>query len=337
MAMIAPEKCDCNNRNPGFSGIFSRSWPGRHFLRTDAAPPTTAPAESPDHIGARLLTEITAQLNTGQDTVCLRQIDLADILRVSAVTVRRHTRRLQEAGLLLARRGRNIISYTIINARRTVDQAIADSQPRLISAPSNESAPTPAPVYVAGITAHKSERRGKSDPKCPSHNKARRSWMSDHVGQDLYHCPATTGPSSHCSWIYAPNIGQIRGPGNAEISLPELRTQFAAASARRGPSADDLSFAPPVEHSEPNTEAQNAWHAITSVMARWTQPADVSTFLRPAKGTAFDGRTLEVTAAQPSHLRWLQQSFAMRFVGQAVKEALGRPVGLRYRIAEAAS
>ena len=282
----------------------------------------------PADTGNRLLAEISSQLRAGQDTVSLRQIDLANVLQVSAVTVRRHTRRLQEAGLLLARRGRNIISYTVTAARRVSAQVADEAQPRLIGTSEPDATPTPAPVYVAGITARKPERPGKSNAKCPAHHKARRSWMSDQVGLELYHCPATTGHAAHCSWIYSPNLGQIRPPGRPEITLPELHAAIAGISTQA-----DYTSAPPAPVVDNDSPAQTAWSAITNVMTRWTQPADVNTFLLPAKGTAYDGRTLEVTAAQPSHLRWLQQSFAMRFIGNAIKEALGHPVELRYRIA----
>ena len=80
MAMIAPESCYCNNRNPGFSGNLARSWPGRVSLHNQTGLPPPAPAQLPADTSDRLLDEIIGQLRNGQDTIRLRQIDLADIL-----------------------------------------------------------------------------------------------------------------------------------------------------------------------------------------------------------------------------------------------------------------
>ena len=336
--MITPGNCICNNLNPGFSGIFAPTWPGRHALRDPADPPEPAAADPPTDTGRRLLSEIAAHLSDGQHTVLLRQIDLANALRINAVTVRRHTRRLQQAGLLMARRGRNAIAYTIPTARRIATRIIPEAQPLLMADPADTPPPAAAEtVYVSAISPRKPSRRAESGARCPSHHKARRSWMSDHIGHDLFLCPASTGPSTHCSWIHSPQFGQIRPPGETEITLPELHARLAELPDEHTQVVALSSIAPTHDEAAADSEAQTAWRAITSVLSRWAQPADFSAFLLPATGTAFDGHTLEVTAARPSHLRWLRQSFTMGFVGDAVKEALGRPIEIRYRAGGAAA
>lgn len=326
MTIISPDKRCCNSENPGFSGNFAPSWPGRQFFRVQSK---AAPSANTIPEGCRqLLDEIRKRLPLGQATVRIRQIDLAAMLHVDPVTIRRRTRMLQQAGTLLARRGKNVIAYTVTAIAQKADSA--PTQPELITV---SPQPTPAPeVHIAAATSKPASTR---NPRCPEHKKTRLSWMSQPLQRDIYHCPATTGPTSHCSWLYSPEFGQLNPPGQAEITIDQVQARLATLPHSRTAAPVISEAAQPKPTAGPDTEAQRIWRRITAALEHRAQPEHVKKFLAPAQGTAYDGQTLDVTAAQPFHLRWLQESFTMSFVHDAMAQALGRQIQIRYHVAGA--
>lgn len=332
MTIISPDKCRCNSENPGFSGNFTRSWPGRQFLR---AQPGNAPAPRSIPEGCnQLLAEIRKRLPRGQATVQIRQVDLAAMLHVDPVTIRRRTRILQQAGALLARRGKNVIAYTVTAVTRKTDSAPTQQELITVSPP-----PALAPkVHVAAATSEPKPKQNRS-PRCPEHKKTRLSWMSQPLQRDVYHCPAATGPNSHCSWLYSPEFGQLNPPSQAEITIGQVQARLATLSDSRTTAPAIPEAAVPDTDTVPvaDTEAQQLWHRITAVLERRAQPEDVKKFLAPAQGTAYDGQTLDVAAAQPFHLRWLRESFTMSFAHDALAQVLGRQIQIRYHVAGASA
>ena len=330
MSTIAHRPCGCNSSNPEISGIFRDSprlapfWPGRHALtevsRQDE--PAFQPPAGRVNDGCRLLLDtITQRIPAGAGAVTLRQIDLAELLQVVPVTVRRRTRQLQQLGLLLCRRGKNCMTYILPGGNAP------PKQPQLPDMPPAEapSKPTASPTVTA-ISARPT--RSKSDnPRCPQHKRSRHSWMSAPLQTPLVHCPAATGPDTHCSWIYSPQLGQLNPPGTAEPGLDQVLTLLNNL-AEPGPDSEPVR---PPDRPVPEAAGplQAAWDRAVDSLRGQMPDADIDNFLRPARAAAYDGQAFDVEVARHSHLRWFSSAFSMRLMPHALAKALGKPAEIR--------
>ena len=350
MATIAQPCCHCNNENPGFSGFSETAtapapyWPGRRAL--SAVRQTQLPATDRGlSAGCRqLLDAIRTRLPYGQDSAALRQQELAEALQVTAVTVRRRTVQLQQQGLLLVRRTRNRLVYTIPTTPTRPEP----------TPPEPPAAPAPTPTAAAPPPA------GGPTPCCPKHRLTRRSWMSKLFSAALHFCPARTGINTFCSWLHHNTLGQLQPPEQTELdydavcALLEAPVRYAAtgpqepkaeptpvpapaSAAATGPQEPKAEPTPvPAPAPAPDSPAQQVWHMATDALQRQT-PDDIRPYLAASRATGYDGRTLSVATATPAVLRWFRTSFTASAIPQALAQALGHPAAIRYHCAEAPS
>ena len=330
MSTIAHRPCRCNSFTPEISGIFRDSpplapvWPGRHDLK--GAQPVEKPAfpQPAGRIndGCRLLLDtITQRIPAGIGAVSLRQIDLAALLQVVPVTIRRRTRQLQQLGLLFCRRGKNCMTYSLPRSAAPVEQPQLPDMPPVPTTDQPMATPT-----IAAISAQPS--RSKSDnPRCPQHRRWRHSWMSTPLQTPLVHCPAATGPDTHCSWIYSVHSGQLNPPGTTELGLNQVQALLNKPS--NPAPAPGVNPPPDRPVSEVAGPLQQVWSRAVDSLRGQMPSADIDNYLRPARAAAYDGETFEVEVARHSHLRWFSNSFSMRLMPQALVHALGRPAEIR--------
>lgn len=332
MATIAQPCCHCNKENPGFSGFSETAtapapyWPGRRALsavRQNQLPATDRGLSA----GCRqLLDAIRTRLPYGQDSAALRQQELAEALQVTAVTVRRRTSHLQQQGLLLVRRTRNRLVYTI----PTTPTRPEPTPPE----PPTTPAPTPTPPPA-----------GSPTPCCPKHRLTRRSWMSKLFSAALHFCPARTGINTFCSWLHHSTKGQLQPPEQTELDYDAVCALLEApapdaATRPPEPQPEPIPAPAPAPASAPapapDSPAQQVWHIATDAVQRQT-PDDIRSYLAASRATGYDGRTLSVATATPAVLRWFQTSFTASAIPQALAQTLGHPAAIRYHCAEAPS
>ena len=324
MATIAQPRCHCNKEIPEFSGISETAsarapyWPGRRALQALLRTPPSA-ADITLTAGCRqLLDAIRTRLPHGQDSAALRQQELAAALPVTSVTIRRCTSQLQQQGLLLVRRTRNRLVYTIPTTTHRPTPAGAPAPTELPAAP----APTAAPPA------------GAATPCCPKHRLPRRSWMSKLLSAALHFCPARTGIDTLCSWLHHSTLGQLQPPYQAELDYDAVRAKL------QDPTPADT---PPLPNPEPAPSphpaadaAQQVWRAATDELRKRT-PDDIRPYIAASRATGYDGSTLSVETATPAVLRWFRTSFTASAFPKVLAQMLGHPAVIRYHCARASS
>lgn len=264
-----------------------------------------------------LLTLIKTSVPKSRDYVVLRQIDVANILGVSPVTVRRRTKDLEDRGLITTRRVNNAIRYALVSNSK---QNSTDKQ----NPPRDEHSPaTPA----------RTDRQNRPRPKCPEHGGSRLSYMSDEIGEPVHHCTRPSG-DSHCSWLHVHSVGQVKEPGLPEWNLKDLTAHLS--SLRNKPPI----VSPPelVQTSQPETApqqkrtttAQKAWTATSQLIAEKIQDHYVEKYLTGATPNRVQNNVLIVHTKTSQAAQWLSIPINQQWSDQAVSTIMERPTTVLY-------
>lgn len=337
MDNLTARRCDCNRQMPHFPGISKNSarkprlWPG--FAAS--APPEPASGQQMPALtaaAARVLDAIRDSAGAGAGQVRLRQTELAQRLGVNPVTVRRAARKLQELGMLVVRRGKNCMNYFITRMAAAPPPAPTPQAPPVAAAPTSQNITAPETATVASSATPPTRAKAGAAPRCPQHKRSRISWMSTPTEHTLYHCPVRTAFGEYCSWLHSPELGELNPPGANELDLAavqeRLNPHHDAAASRPPPSAAAITEPPPPVI---NAAAQALWERLSAALraiAPHQEPRpDILTQCRAA---SYDGETLEIHVKHPSLLRYLNDSFDMTFMPQAVRQTLGREIAIQY-------
>ena len=264
-----------------------------------------------------LLTLIQTSVPKNRDSVVLRQIDVANILGVSPVTIRRRTKNLEDKGLITTRRVNNAIRYELVSSTK---QHHTDE----LNRPQDKrSAATP------GRTDSQTTPR----PKCPEHGGSRLSYMSEEIGEPVHHCTRPNG-DTHCSWLYVHSVGQTREPGLPEWDLKDLTAHLS--SLHNQPPI--VSPPEPVQTRQPETTspqkrttpAQRAWAATSQLIAEKIQDHYIEKYLSGTTPNRIQDNVLVVQAKTPQAAQWLSIPINQQWSDQAVSTVMDTPSSVLY-------
>ena len=264
-----------------------------------------------------LLTLIQTSVPENHDYVVLRQIDVANILGVSPVTIRRRTKNLEDRGLITTRRVNNAIRYELVSNTK---QHRADE---LSHPPDKRSSAIPA----------RADSQTKPRPKCPKHGGSRLSYMSEEISEPVHHCTRPNG-DSHCSWLYVDSVGQAREPDLPEWNLKDLTAHLA--SLRNQPPI--VSPPEPVQTRQPTTDppkkrptkAQRAWTATSQLIAEKIQDHYIEKYLSGATPNRVQDNVLIVHARTFQAAQWLSIPINQQWSDQAVSTIMETPSSVLY-------
>ena len=299
--------------------------PARHntkrrpiFPHPEIIPPDEPPVLHPDvqkrltRRSAAVYQLIRKSIIKGSSSVTLRQIDIADQLDLSAVTVRRHTGRLQQAGLINAERTQNAIRFSI---------------PGPSSAPPDRAeASTKLPIKdpAEQPTHHQTDSRA-SRPICPQHKASRRSDYSDILGALIHHCTGFID-GARCSWLHATEHGTVRQPGLTEwktADIAEFLNNPAITSNSEKPGTISPPTATPDKPGEPPAPEHKIWLRTIQRLSETMQDHYVDRYLAPTRALALkDATTLVVQTGCPQDVQWLALPLNQRWSDNALSEVL---------------
>lgn len=312
--------------------------PHRGTPKVTAVPPETgALADSPClPVGCIELYRLIARAAApGQNAVRLRQIDLAAQLQVSAVTIRRRTRCLEQAGLLQARRVNNAIRYSIACPRTEAARPERKAFPSAPVPTATATAPIPAtppttPAPLEPPTPSAGAANTTNPPKCPYHHASRVSYMTDAVSHPVHHCTGFIA-GNRCSWLHVQGYGTVRPPGLPEWQLTDLLQHLSPPPAE-SPTRPSVPQPATKDDNAPRTPAQHLWAACLRIMAEDMQDHDVASYLREPIATQFVNDVLTVAVPHEQDQTWLSKPMNQEIATEAISQLLNRPAQVQYVI-----
>ena len=268
---------------------------------------------------AALYRLILRSIPDGGSSVVLRQIDIADWLGLSPVTIRRHTDLLQEEGLIVAKRTSNSIRFSVpglVPGMEIGSSTVAQCLP-VQSVECVAQVPTPG---------------GGVRPVCTRHNASRRSNFSDRVGKLVYHCTGFVD-GGRCSWLHVAGYGTVRGSGLREWQLADLVKYFNDGCVTSASKDADVTVEL-VERShqvaEPTGREHSVWMQTVERLAEMMQDHYVERYLSPTRAMGISGGTLVVQTACSQDVQWLGLPLNQRWSDNALSEVLQESGTVRY-------
>ena len=258
----------------------------------------------------------------GCSSVVLRQIDIADWLGLSAVTIRRHTGRLEKAGLIVAKRTVNSIRFSMLGsgpeglnvASVVVQGAPAQLGERLVQGPTHD---------------------GAVRPVCTFHNASRRSKFSDYVGLLVYHCTGFVD-GVRCSWLHVVGHGTVCGSGLREWQVADLVEYLNSVGvvSSSSVSCDEGTMVDLVERpkqvADPPAREHTIWRQTVERLAEMMQDHYVERYLFPTRALGMSDGTLVVQTACPQDVQWLGLPLNQRWSDNALSEVLQESGTVQY-------
>ena len=288
-------------------------------------PPAEPPMVIPDfqrrlpRSSAAVYQLIRQSIIKGTSSVTLRQIDIADQLDLSPVTVRRHTDRLQQAGLINAERTHNAIRFSI---------------PRPGSGPPDqETASTKLPLQDHGEQPVHHPTTGRpSRPICPHHKASRRSDFSDIFGAIIHHCTGFID-GQRCSWLHATEHGTVRQPGLKEWKTADI-AEFLNTAAVTSTSVKAAPTSPPAAAPEkpkrPPAPEHAIWLSTIQRLSETMQDHYIERYLAPTRAIGINDSTLVVQTGCSQDLQWLALPLNQRWSDNALSEVLQKIGTVQY-------